>query len=175
MGVTLAFTIAKTQGVVTYGAATTVSAEAELLYVTSVIKIRISAEVADETGEGEGEVTYSEVPLVRPGTTFRFKFRHSGGKIAEITEAYINRTKVPEESIPTIRPFIDALPAVLKPPPTGVKAAAFARALVAMFAEVSYVGEYTWDGYVEVGTPAGAVKVFINPPKAEGPLAIILK
>ena len=175
IGVTLTFTIAKTQGVVTYGAKTTVSAEAELLYVASVIKIRISAEVADETGEGEGEVTYSEVPLVRPGTTFRFKFRHSGGKIAEITEAYINKTKVPEEYIPAIRPFIDALPAVLKPPPTGVKAADFARALVAMFTEVSYVGEYTWDGYVEVGTPAGAVKVFINPPKAEGPLAIILK
>ena len=173
-GIELTFDITEIRGTVTYGEKVVVEAEAEIRYVGKTIRVKLSAEASGGVGEGSGEVTYSEVPMVPRGTTFTFKFRHRDGAITEVEEVYVGGKKAEERHIQSLRPLIESLPAVLKPPPTG-KARDFARGLVAMFAKVHYVGEYTWDGYVEVGTEAGPVKVYINPPRAEGPLTVILQ
>ncbi|MCC6021381.1 MAG: hypothetical protein LM577_08475 [Thermoproteaceae archaeon] len=171
-GVEIRVEIARVKGAVRYGSVTAVSAEARLTWVSSAVDVRINATAAGGSGSGTGVVTYSEIAWLRPGTTISFKFQYSGGRITSVTEAYVNGVRVPGEYLECAAPLVAAIPAVLQPPPSGVTVREFAGTLVSMFARVDYVGEYTWDGYVEVGTPAGPVRVYASPPRAEGPLEV---
>ena len=171
-GVGIRMEVSRVKGAVTYGSVIAVNAEARLTWVSSAVDVKINATAAGGSGSGTGVVTYSEIAWLRPGTTLSFKFQYSGGRITSVTEAYVNGVRVPGEYLECAAPLVAAIPAVLQPPPSGVTIREFARALVSMFARVDYVGEYTWDGYVEVGTPAGPVRVYASPPRAEGPLEV---
>jgi hypothetical protein len=92
--------------------------------------------------------------------------------VTSVRDVRVNGTEVSGQLASAVSSVAAALPAVFRPLPSGVTVREFARALVSMFARVDYVGEYTWDGYVEVGTPAGPVRVYASPPRAEGPLEV---
>ncbi|MCC6021145.1 MAG: hypothetical protein LM577_07265, partial [Thermoproteaceae archaeon] len=182
-GINIKVVIARVSGTVEYGPATRVEARVDVEFRLmesrlGSLGLDISATAAGGQGSGSGVVTYASLPVVvRPGTalSFSFSYDESTGRVISVRDVRVNGTEVSGQLASAVSSVAAALPAVFRPPPSGVTVREFAGALVSMFADVEYVGEYTWDGYVEVGTPAGPVRVYASPPRAEGPLEVRLE
>lgn len=173
-GIDVTFTVKQVNGTAEYGDKIKIDATIMAMLITSGVELSLQAVANGGSGTATGVVVKSDLSAARPGTTFEIWFKYSGGRVTEITKVLINGTESPRAG-EVLGKVFEKLPAILQPPPTGLKAREFARQLVSMFTEVTWTGDYEWDGYVKVGTPHGAVKVYVNPPRAEGPVEVVLE